>query len=187
MIRCDSFARSAVFAALAAAAWLPWVLTAGPVLGWWPTQALYLVVVAACYVAGLPSGPAGGPPPHRLRAALLAALAGLGAALLAHSTTELALALAALLGVARSGFLYRAAPARALAGEAGLLLGGLLFARHLAAPTVFATALAVWGFLLVQSLFFLIGGVAPRRAAPARLDPFDDAHRRAEALLDRAV
>jgi hypothetical protein len=57
-------------------------------------------------------------------------------------------------------------------------------ARFLAAATPFATALAVWGFFLVQSVFFLVGGVQPRREPGPQPDPFEDAHARALALLD---
>jgi len=49
----NTFARSALFAAVAAAAWLPWVMLASPVVGPWNARALYLVAVAATYVGGL--------------------------------------------------------------------------------------------------------------------------------------
>jgi hypothetical protein len=74
-------------------------------------------------------------------------------------------------------------PRRAGAGELALLLGGLLFARFLAGPSLLSAALALWGFLLMQSFFFLVAG--GRSQATARDgDPFEQAHRRALALLE---
>jgi hypothetical protein len=177
-MRCNSFGRGVFFAVLAAAGLLPWVLLTRPVVGTWNAQALYLIGVTVCYVAGLKPPSAGA-----LRVAVIAALAAGGAALAARTTSELAISLAAIVGIARSGFLYRAAPARAAVAEVTLLVSGLLFARFLGGPDPVSTAFAVWGFLLVQSLFFLVAGVRPRGVA-LRIDPFEEAHRRAFALLD---
>lgn len=186
MMRCNTFARSALFAALAAAGCLPWALVASPIVGPWNAQALYLIGTTALYLAGLPPGSAGGPPapPRAMRTALVGGLAAAGLAVLARTTTELAIALAALLGIVRSGFLYRAAPARAAAIEITLLVGGLVFARFLAGSSPPSTSLALWGFLLVQSVFFLIAG-RRRLAAVHEIDPFEAAYRRALVLLDR--
>jgi hypothetical protein len=182
MMRCNSFARSALFGAVAAAAWLPWVLVVAPLLGVWNARALYLVGVTAVYAAGLsPQGKR--PLPVALATFPVAAVV----ALVAHTTAELAIGLATILGVARSGFFYRAAPARAVATEVTLLLGGLVFARFLAGVSLTATALALWGFFLVQSLFFLVAGVRARTRSGAHPDPFEEAHRRALALLERSV
>jgi hypothetical protein len=48
-------------------------------------------------------------------------------------------------------------------------------------------AFAIWGFFLVQSFFFLLGGVAERAATPAGLDPFEVARARAVALMEGDV
>jgi hypothetical protein len=175
----DTFGRSAVFAAVAAAGWPPWLIVAGPILGAGPVLALYLVIVTAAYLAGM------GPPGAR-RLAVGAGAAVLGCALAAavHTTSELALGLGALLATARSGVLYRSRPGRAVVAEVALVGGGLLFARTLATPSPFGVMLAVWGFFLVQSTFFLVGGVAARPRAGARRDPFEEAHAQATALLD---
>ena len=179
MIRCNSFSRGVIFAAIAAAGCLPWMLLTGPVLGTWNALALYLIGVTILCVAGLGPRSAGA-----LRVALVAGLAASVAALAVRSTSELAIALAAIIGIARSGWLYRAAPARAVVIEATLLGGGLLFARHLVGPDLASAALALWGFLLIQSLFFVIGGVRSQRSAPGQIDPFEEAHRRALTLLE---
>lgn len=179
-MRCNSFTRSAMFAALAAMGWLPWALIATPICGVWHARALYLGAVTVLYVAGLSPQNT-----RRLMIAVLVSAATAALTLVVRNTTELCIGLAVLLGVARSVFLYRATPARAVTTEAGLLLGGLLFAAFLARPSLPSTALALWGFLLVQSSFFLVGGVHVRSATLPQVDPFEEAHRRAVALLER--
>lgn len=179
MMRCNTFARSALFAAVAAAAWPPWVFVVAPLLGVWNARALYLVGVTAVYLAGL-SPQARRPSPVALVTVLVAGVV----ALIARTTAELAIGLAAILGIARSAFFYRAAPARAAATEVTLLVGGLVFARFLAGVSLLATALALWGFFLVQSLFFLVAGVRARAVSASHPDPFEEAQRRALALLE---
>jgi len=176
MMRADGFARGTVFAALAAAAWLPWMVVLG---GGGAAFALYLVAITAAYLVGL--GPRGAP---RLAVAAGAALLGGVLAAGVHTPGELALGLGAILATARSAVLHRARPARAIMTEVVLVGGGLLFARALAAPTAFGVMLAVWGFFLVQSTFFLVAGVEPRPVAAARRDPFEEAYARATALLE---
>lgn len=181
-MRCDSFARSALFAAGAAVGWSVWTIIASPIVGPRNALALYLTGATALYIAALSPRRW-----RRLSVAVVAVVLAAALALCARTTTELAIALAAILGIARSAFRYRAAPARAAALEVTLLVGGLLFARFLAGSTLSSTGLALWGFLLVQSLFFLVAGRHPRSPTAPRADPFDDAHRRAVALLERTV
>jgi hypothetical protein len=181
MIRIDSFGRTAAFAAVAALVWMPWAMLVGPFLGVPAARALYLVAVAALYSGGLAKRP-----PRRVSTTVLVAIVGCLLALVARGTPELCLALAAVLGVVRSGLVHRTAPARAVALEAGLLIGGLLFARFLAAGPL-ATALGVWGFLLVQSCFFLLGGIVVRAEDGRHLDPFEEACARATDVLERPV
>jgi hypothetical protein len=68
--------------------------------------------------------------------------------------------------------------------ETCLLAGGLGLSRFLAGPNPLQIALAIWGFFLVQSFFFLVGGVAERAEVAAGLDPFELARARALALLE---
>ena len=181
MIRIDSFGRSAAFAAVAALVWMPWVMLVGLFLGVPAARVLYRVAVAALYCGGLAKSP-----PRRMSTTVLVAIVGCLLALVARGTPELCLALAAVLGVVRSGLLHRPTPGRAVVVEAILLVGGLLFARFVATGAL-ATALGVWGFLLVQSCSFLVGG----RAAPAEdgrhPDPFEAACARAAEVLERPV
>ena len=64
------------------------------------------------------------------------------------------------------------------------MLGGLLFARALAGPTLLGAAFAVWAFFLVQGLFFLAGGVRERESPEPQIDPFERARKRALALME---
>lgn len=178
MMRWDGFSRSTVFAAIAAAAWLPWVAVVRPIAGGWHALVLYAVGLLALYIAGCSAAR-----PRALQAALAAAAAAVLIALGARNVTELAIGLGAVLGIARSGFLYPTAPARAALRELLLIGGGLAFARFLAGATFPSVALAVWGFLLVQSCFFLLGA-ATHPTDGRHPDPFEEAHRRASALLD---
>jgi hypothetical protein len=181
MMRCNSFLRSVLFGAVAAAGWPLWLLLAFPVLGRSMAQPFYLIAVTVLYIAALaPSRPRG------FVAAAIAALAAAAMALAVGSFPELVIALAVVLGVARSGFLLPTAPARGVLREAVLLIGGLCFARLLVSTTVPSVSLALWGFFLVQSVLFLFADT-PRRAAAPEVDPFDAACRRAVALLDRSV
>lgn len=175
-MRWNTFFRSALFAACGAAAYLPAVAVLGPTVDVQTATALYLAALVTCYIAGLVR-----PGLHRLRAALI--VGGLGVALVAGAASlrEVVLGLAAVLAVARSACLYKAPPARALLTELALVGGGLCFARFLLAQSVLSGVLAIWGFFLVQAIFFLVRGITPR-VDPQR-DPFEAAHRRAMAVL----
>lgn len=178
MIRCDSFARATAFAALAAGGCIVWAVTAGPWLGTGTAVTAYLVGACALYVFALvPTGS------RRVVAMLCAAGAAIIVAVHAQVLGQLALGLAAIVGVARGVTCHRTSPSRAIAIE--LVLGGaaLLFAAALVGSTVWSVAVALWAYLLVQSCFFLIGGVRTEIPA-AQPDPFEDAYRRAIALLD---
>lgn len=182
-IRWNTFPRSLCFALGAAGAALPWWLAVRPILGGFGALATYAVAVVAAYLAGLAR--------ERGRAAVTLMIAlGVGSMLVAfaRSLTELALGEAVFLAVARSGFLYRMPAARAVVVELVITGGGLLFARFLSGGSLASLVLVPWGFFLVQSLYFLVGGVAARSArCRAHPDPFDDAHARAVALLERSA
>jgi hypothetical protein len=177
MMRWNGFGRSVAFAAVAGAGLPVAQALLAPALGVAGALRLTLVAVAVIYVAGLAP---------RARASGAAGLAGAaaGVVLLAlplgvHATAAGA---AAWVALGRSGLLYRARPLRALATEALLLAGGLGLARFLAQGGVLGLALGLWGFLLVQSVFFLIGGVAPRGPRGPE-DPFERSRAELLALL----
>ncbi|HEV7733175.1 MAG TPA: hypothetical protein VGR62_13475 [Candidatus Binatia bacterium] len=177
-MRWDGFARSILFAAVAAMATAACLLMAAPLLGGRRVLALWLVALTAAYLSGLV--------PDRRRgvaAAFGALVAGATLLVIAPGLHEVVLGLAVVLGVGRSVFLYRRRPARAVVVEAVLLVGGLVLVAWLGGPSLHGVVLAVWGFLLVQSGFFLVPGASGRRAFEGAADPFEAAHARALALL----
>jgi len=175
MLRWNGFGRSLLFAA-AAAAGLPVAVTfAAPWLGSASVLKLYLLAVAGCYAVGL-----GDRPGPRRRAAIAATAGGAVVAALPLDLAGTALCAAALVAVCRSGLHHRQLPLRAFAIELGLGAAGLAAAAFLASGGLRAMALAVWGYFLVQSAYFLIGGRSPR-AGGEPVDPFE----RARARLER--
>ena len=177
MTRVDSFARSVVFAAMVATASLPWMLVAAPLLGGSTARAMYLAFAALAYVMSLMRA-------RQPRWIALAVVSCAVAAVMAHSVTELAMMLGVVIGVFRGGYLHRADGPRTLLREVVLIGGGLVFASALATTLLPATATGLWGFFLVQSIFFL--GAPSRFPDRERGDAFEAAYRRAEEMLARA-
>lgn len=184
-MRWNSFARSLVFAALAAAGVVPWLVLARPLLGGGRALGFYLVGATAFYLGGL-----GPERRHRVAIIVVTALAGCALALFTRTPTELVLGLGALLATGRSAFLYRtprAPAARAVVVEFLLIGTGLVFARFLAGPSPLAVMLALWGFFLVQSGYFLVAGIRARAGSGRHPDAFEETRLRALALLDRGA
>ena len=179
-MRGNSFSGALALAALAALGSIPWTIVAGPLLGrFWAVAAFCLAAVVVYVTAIAPSWS---------RSAEIGALAGVLAVavgVLAPWPSDAVVGAALILAVARSGFLYRSRPARGLAIEGVLAFGGLLFASALARPTLLGTALAIWGFFLVQSLFFVAGGVRALKPDEPGVDPFDQARKQALALMEK--
>jgi hypothetical protein len=178
-MRWNSFSRSLLFAALAAAAVVPWLVVAIPWLGSARALAFCLAATTAVYVGGLVPDRA-----RRARVFLTTAVLGFALVLVTRTLTEQVLGLAVLLAIVRSGFLHRAPLSRAVAIEAVLVGTGLLFARFLSGPFPGGVAIALWGFFLVQSFYFLIGGIRTREASGRHPDPFEEARARMLAILD---
>jgi len=185
-----SFARTLAFAAAAALSAPLALALLRPLLGDAGALAGLAIAVSAAYVFGLARRPARG-----ITAALVLTLVCV--ALIPFGTTPLVLAgaCAVLIGVLRSGVLRRdrrheVGAVRAWAIEAVLIAGGLATGAWLARGSALAVPLAIWGFFLVQSGFFLIGGPAARAARAAAApegDPFERAQRRALELLDPTI
>ncbi|HXV60549.1 MAG TPA: hypothetical protein VEK15_07645 [Vicinamibacteria bacterium] len=173
------FARSLGYGVVAALALTPFLLLIGPILGRGSAIALasvlavsgYLTVVAPSRIQGL-------------RVGLLALAAGLLLLGLAEPPSVL-LGAGVLLSVFRSGFLFRSRPARALLVEGSLLGAGLVLARLLASGgDALSLSFALWGFFLVQSLFYLVGGVSAAGSTQTAEDPFTRACREAARLME---
>lgn len=178
MMRWNGFGGSLVFAAVAAAALLVVQPVLAGLVGWNAALCLYAVAVVVAYLAGL------GPSWRRGCAGALVAT-GLGAVLLAlpfgvRATVALA---AAVLAFCRSGILYRQRRLRAVVTETALTAAGLALADFLAAGSLVSLALAAWGYLMVQSAFFLIGAVRAR-GGHRQADPFDRARAELLALME---
>jgi len=173
------FVRSLAFAAVAAAALLVGTPLLAPLCG--ERAAVRFLILAGVVAYAVVMAPSRG------RAARAAALAvGLGALWLALplGLAAHALGAAALLGVCRSGVLYRSRPARAVLLETLLLGAGVALAAFLAGGSPPRLALACWGFWLVQSGYFAVGGVAARSDDAASEDPFERARTRILGLLE---
>lgn len=177
-MRCNTFGRSLLFAAVAAAGSLALEALLAP-RNLHSALACYAVAVAVAYVAAIAPRRASG-----LAAAALAALLGVFLLLLPLDLGQTALGAALVVALCRSAILYRARPLRALLLELALLAGGLGLAASLADGGAAPLAWGLWGYLLVQSLFFAVGGVALRCGYDARVDPFERARAGLLALLD---
>jgi hypothetical protein len=178
MLRWDSFTRSLAFAALAAAG-LPVAVTfAGALFGAESAARLYALAAAGVYAIGLC-------PDRGRRVAALAFVAFAGAilALLPLDLRATAVGAAGIVALVRGALLAEGRPLRALAIEAVFGAAGLAAAAHFARGGLFALCLAFWGYFLVQSGWFLIGGRAAGAGEMAR-DPFDRARARLVRLLE---
>lgn len=178
-MRWNSFIRSIMFAAGAAAAYVPYSIVLGPWLSVNLTLSTYMVLMTSVYLAGIASTLRMG-----LGAALLATFVGAATLALFRSPFETAIASSFVLGICRSGMLFRSRFARAVVIEVTLAIVGLVVARFLMVSIFLPVSLAIWGFFLVQSVFFLIGGIRERNDPTEGLDPFERAHARAIALLE---
>jgi hypothetical protein len=178
MTRWNGFGRAVGFALVAAGALLAAQVLLAPLLGARATLRGFAVASAVVYLAGL------GPSWRRGAAAAIAAgAAGLVLLALPIPVAQTAAAAAGLVAVGRSAILYRSRPLRALVLEVALTAGGLVLASRLVGGGIASLALAAWGYFLVQSLFFLVGGIEAR-PDPGPADPFERARAQLLALLD---
>lgn len=83
----------------------------------------------------------------------------------------------------RSGVCFPGPATSRIAAEAALVLGGGVLVQNFAPHTPAAWALGIWLFFLIQSLYFVWVAPAGDAAEPSEPDGFEDARRRAEAIL----
>jgi hypothetical protein len=171
------FARTLMFGAAAAAGLPIAVLGLAPVLGADAALGLTLVLATAGYLVVLTPGPRG-----KLALGFGTGVVGLIAWSATGSVRELLLVLTLGVSLVRSGVLYRRRPLRAVVIEAIVGVGSLATVRFLAAPGLLGSAIALWGWFVVQSFYFLLGGLARRRPQPEG-DAFETARQRLEELL----
>lgn len=181
------FGRTLAFAAAAGLAAPIGIAALRVVLGAGLAVPAYVIGVAALYVFGLARRPVAG-----VVAAIFVALSGALLLLASGSLSALAVLCALEIAVLRSACLrpdLRASVPRAIAIEAALVVCGLLLAAWLVRGSFYPVSLALWGFFLAQSAFFLIGGPtaqAARDTLHGDVDPFDRARSRALSLLEEA-
>jgi hypothetical protein len=176
-MRWDSFGRSLAFAALAAAG-LPVVVTfAGALFGPESAARLYLIAAASTYAVGLSPDRS-----RRVAACAFAAFAGLVLALLPLDLRDTAIGAAGIVAFARGVLLARGSSVRTLLIEVGFGAAGLAIAAWFARGGLLALCLAIWGYFLVQSGYFLIG--ARGQGAEPKRDRFDRARARLQRLLE---
>jgi hypothetical protein len=173
-----SLMRGLVFALIAGLGVMFWLLLAGPVLGYARAAALYGLGLLPWYALSVA-------PTLRLGATafLLAAVLVVPAAFF-DPGPRLVLALTPfVLGIVRSAMLFPRPFARALFLELCVSALALCLAAFFHDASVVGTTFAVWAFWLVQAGFALGPGEPQRgREDP---DPFEAAHARALAMLDR--
>jgi hypothetical protein len=178
MPRWDRFGASLAFAALAAAG-LPVAVTfAGALFGGDAAARLYAIAAAGVYAVGLCPDRS-----RRVAAAASAAFAGMVLALLPLDLRDTAIGAAGIVAFVRGILLPDAKNLRALAIEVALGAAGLATAAWFARGGLLALCLAIWGYFLVQSAYFLIDARAAGAGEAAR-DPFDRARTRLERLLE---
>jgi hypothetical protein len=84
----------------------------------------------------------------------------------------------------RSGIYYPKTGVRGLAVELLLCFSGTVLVQIFTPGSVFAWALGVWMFFLVQALYFVFfENPAKRQKEPARMDAFEWASRQADRVL----
>lgn len=175
----DRFLVSLALGGFLALSSLPWLIVVGPVLGYAYGLSLFAVPALWIYLTWTA--------PPRGRGWIVATITSTGLVgihLLTLDATLTLYAIPVVLGSARSIGLYgQTSAARALTVEAMLAAASLTVARVLFTGSLLSSAMAVWGFLLVQSLFFLIRNTGDKKTKTAE-DPFETAYQRADSLLD---
>jgi hypothetical protein len=172
----NRFSTSLLFAILVAGVYPIYIGIAGTLIGRHLAFSVYLLATAAIYLLGIARHPTVG-------LAAGAAVFGSGVLMIVcgASAVQLGLMTGLLIGVFRSGLLQGGD--RALADRFGrhfvreffFVGGGTAFAIYFANGSHYPGAFALWGFYLVQSGFFLLGGQAARdRSRPASHDGIDD-------------
>jgi hypothetical protein len=179
-MRWNRFGRSLLFAALAAGGFPVARVLLDPIFGSYLATHGYLVGAAALYAMAIAPSPRRG-----IAGAALITLLGGALVLTGCRTSELALGLAAGVALARSALLYRVRATRGIAIELALGLAGLLLAQWFVGPGLLGGSLALWGYLLVQSVYFPLVEGAPRAGVAAQ-DPFAQARARLQVLLREA-
>jgi hypothetical protein len=180
-MRVNSLVRSLFFAAVISAGFVLAEPLATRFMGLATFVAIYLMGCTIAY-AGLIADTTG----RAIRNTAVAGAASFVVLMITSGIAGLAVGLAGVLAFVRSGFEFSTRPARAIVVESMLAGLGLAFASWLASPGWPGIALGLWGFALVQSLYFLIPGHGQRISKPGVGDPFDQARDQLLRILEEA-
>ena len=156
-----------------------------PSIGSWNVLAFHLAACTVAYAALI-----GRVPRTSLRNAMVASIGSAAVLVLARGAHvgmgEVAIGLTCVVALVRSGLASESRRVRSLVVEA--VLGGtsLVFAAWLATPGWLGSAAALWGYVLVQSLYFLIPRSRESSRGETEGDPFDRARDRLLAMLEEA-
>lgn len=184
-MRVRSLGSSLVFAAAAAIAAPFTQHVFSPVVGTWSAFAFHLGLCGVAYAAML-----GRTMRASLRNALVAA-AGAGAVFALTrgpmvGMGEVAIGLTLVLALVRSGLDSGGRRGRAILLEAVLGVMSLAVAGWLASPGWLGGAMALWGYGLVQSLYFMFPESQRSSSGEDGVDPFDRARDRILSMLGEA-
>jgi hypothetical protein len=126
----------------------------------------------------------GSTPRRAVRNAAAALVGTLLVVMLTSGLVGLAIGLAGVLALVRSGLEHPMKPTRGFVIETLLVGLGLGFAFWVSWPGWLGNAAGLWAFSLVQSLYFLVPGRGHGRAEPDAGDPFESARERLLGLLE---
>jgi len=178
-MRVQGFISSLCFGLVAAIAVVFAQHAFAPIIGSGNVLALYLATSMAAYAALI-----GRTPRIMIRNAVVAAIGSSVVLTMASGIEGVAIGLTIVLMLVRTGLDVEMRSRRALFVEAVLGCGALAFASGLASPGWLGSAAAIWGFALVQSLYYLAPVVQVRPVMAGDGDPFDRARDRLLILLD---
>jgi hypothetical protein len=154
-----------------------------PMLGSWNVLAFYLVGCTVAYAALI-----GRTRRASLRNAMVGAIGAVAVFALARGSHagmgEVAIGLTCVVALVRSGLDPALRRTRSFVIESGLGGASLVFAAWLATPGWLGSAVALWGYVLVQSLYFLIPRSRDAHRGECVGDPFDRARERLIAMLE---
>jgi hypothetical protein len=175
-----SLLRGLGFALFAGLGVMPWLIVAGPLVGYARAGTLYgLALLPGYALAVAPSVRLG------VVGLLLAAALALPAAVVAPGPPFVFALTPFVLGILRSAILFPRPFARALFLEAGCSLLALGLAAFFHDAGIVGAAFATWAFWLVQAGFALAPGDPGPPGEREVGDPFDTARARALAILER--
>jgi hypothetical protein len=182
MMEPQRFGRHLLFAIAAAVGTPAAVVLLGPLLGTSEALRAYVAGLGIAYLLLISDTSR-----RRLQVGLGAAAVALLVLAVTDSVLGVALGGAVMIAVTRSALLFDSPGLRGLALETAISGGGLFFARYFFdAQSLVGIALALWIFFLIQSGYFIVGGVGARPSiASDQGDAFEAAREHLTHLLDK--